>query len=286
MKTIAVKKQVIPLWLIFVIVFSILIAFFSGYFTGSIINGQNPVSNGSPSPLYQTPSPSPSPSVTLTALPSANETVNAIGLIGYWKFDEGEGNIARDSSAFLNNGFIQGNPNWVVGKHGNAIYLDGINNYVEIINSDDLSLSGIHPFTLEAWIKPDISQGQSGSLAANIIDKFSNYGLVFDHPNTDARGIIFRSEGNWFFSGEVVISSGAWHHYVGVYDPPYLRAYLDGVEVSVRNVGNLRLDTNSNSVVFGTNMELTSRYKGAIDEIMIYARALTAQEVWTQYTTP
>lgn len=142
-------------------------------------------------------------------------------------------------------------------------------------------MSGVQPFSLEAWIKPDNPQGQTSS-AINIIDKFSNYALIYDHYLSYAIGVVFCS-GSWYYSGEVVISAGVWHHYVGVYDPPYLIAYLDGVEVTNNSVGFLSLDTNSNNVVFGTNVDLTSQYIGIIDEIRIYSRALTAEEVEAHY---
>ena len=137
------------------------------------------------------------------------------GLVGYWRFDEGSGTTAYDSSGYVNNGVIINGSHSVDGKFGKALWLHGGGNYVVVPHSSDLEFAGVHPFTLEAWIKPDVSQGNSGSLAANIIDKYSNYGLVYDHPNLDARGLVIRSGGIWYYSGEVVISAGVWHHYVG-----------------------------------------------------------------------
>ena len=46
----------------------------------------------------------------------------------------------------------------------------------------------------------------------------------------------------------------------------------------------LSLDKNSNNVVFGTNMELTSQYDGVIDELIIFNMVLSAEEVKIQYT--
>ncbi len=205
------------------------------------------------------------------------------GLVGYWKLDEGSGTVAHDSSGYDNDGTLFGSISWVNGKCGKALSFGGGGSYVLIPHSSDLEFAGVHPFTLEAWIKPDNPQGTSGSLAANIIDKFSNYGLVFDHGNPDARGVVIRSGGIWHHSGQVGISAGVWHHYVGVYDPPHLIAYLDGYEVARREVGYLTLDVNTNNLVFGTNMELTSQYNGVIDEIKIYSKALSAQEIQNLY---
>lgn len=205
-------------------------------------------------------------------------------LVGYWSFDEGSGTIAHDSSGYCNNGTLVGGCLWVDGKQGKALWFGEEGSYVVVPHTSDLSFAGAHPFTLAAWIKPDDPQGQS-YLAANIIDKYSNYGLVYDHRNADARGVIFRSGGTWHHSGEVHISTGVWHHYVGVYDPPFLRAYLNGSEVVRREVGLLSLDTNSNNIVFGTNMQLTSQYNGIIDEVRIYNGALSAEEVEARYTS-
>lgn len=207
------------------------------------------------------------------------------GLVGYWKFDEGKGGIVFDKSGNDNNGLLIGNHTWIAGKFGKALWLHEEGSYVIVPDSSSLDFRGVHPFALTAWIKPDSPQGQT-SLAANIIDKYSNYGLIYDHGNPDARGVVFRSGGSWHYSGEVEISTGVWHNYVGVYDPPYLIAYLDGNKVAEREVGLLNLDDNSNNVVFGTNMELTSQYFGAIDEVSIYNRALSAEEVTALYTSP
>jgi len=53
--------------------------------------------------------------------------------IAHWKFDEGKGNIAYDSSGNGNNGTIsQWRPTWVHGKFGSALSFDGVDDYVEV----------------------------------------------------------------------------------------------------------------------------------------------------------
>ncbi len=47
------------------------------------------------------------------------------GLVGWWRFDEGSGTIAGDSSGNGNNGTIYG-ATWVAGKYGQALSFDGI----------------------------------------------------------------------------------------------------------------------------------------------------------------
>jgi hypothetical protein len=46
-------------------------------------------------------------------------------LAGLWYFNEGKGNVAKDSSGKGNNGKVVGNPEWVNGKNGKALQLSG-----------------------------------------------------------------------------------------------------------------------------------------------------------------
>ena len=59
-------------------------------------------------------------------LPSSAHSgaVNLDGLVGYWPMDEGSGTIAADMSIFGNDGVLNGNPEWIVGKVGSALDLD------------------------------------------------------------------------------------------------------------------------------------------------------------------
>ena len=61
------------------------------------------------------------------------------GLVGAWKFDEGSGNIAYDSSGNNNHGTIYG-ATWVDGKFGKALQFDGIDDYVNISASSSLDI--------------------------------------------------------------------------------------------------------------------------------------------------
>ncbi|MEK7397513.1 MAG: hypothetical protein AAB116_11315, partial [Candidatus Poribacteria bacterium] len=62
------------------------------------------------------------------------------GLVGYWSFDEGKGDIAADSSGNKNDGKLIRNPEWVEGKFGKALKFDsGQRQKVEIQNSDSFT---------------------------------------------------------------------------------------------------------------------------------------------------
>jgi hypothetical protein len=49
------------------------------------------------------------------------------GLVGWWKFDEGSGTVAYDSSGNGNDGNLTNGPTWTTGKIGGALSFDGVN---------------------------------------------------------------------------------------------------------------------------------------------------------------
>ena len=73
--------------------------------------------------------------------------------VGMWLFDEGSGDVAKDSSGKGNDGDIVGGAKWVDGKFGKALSLDGSDDYVEIAHDDSLMIGDKH--TIALWFKLD-----------------------------------------------------------------------------------------------------------------------------------
>jgi len=70
-------------------------------------------------------------------------------LVGYWKFDEGSGTTAYDSSGNGLDGTLNGDPQWVEGQLGGALDFDGNGDFVEIPHSTILSITD--EITITAW---------------------------------------------------------------------------------------------------------------------------------------
>jgi len=76
------------------------------------------------------------------------------GLVGYWKFDEGKGDVATDSSGNGNDGKIIRGPEWVDGKFGKALKFDaGSRHKVEVPHSDSFA-EITTAVTIETWVNP------------------------------------------------------------------------------------------------------------------------------------
>ena len=94
--------------------------------------------------------------VSTLAMPQITPNVSQVsagtGLVAYWKFDEGSGTIACDSSGNGNTGTLANGPQWIAGNFGHALYFDGLDDNVLVAAAHSLDLSG--SFTLSAWVNP------------------------------------------------------------------------------------------------------------------------------------
>jgi len=88
------------------------------------------------------------------------------GMIGHWQFDEGFGTVVKDSSVNANHGTVrQGStssaalhpaPVWESGKKGRALRIDGLDDWVNVPDSDSIDNTGINnQVSISAWIKLD-----------------------------------------------------------------------------------------------------------------------------------
>jgi hypothetical protein len=81
---------------------------------------------------------------------AAEVTVADANLVGWWKFDEGNGITAYDSAG-NNDGTVYG-AQWTSGQVGGALSFDGDDDYVEIADSANLDIT--EGITIGMWIKP------------------------------------------------------------------------------------------------------------------------------------
>jgi len=212
---------------------------------------------------------------------------NDSGLVGYWNFDEGQGEVASDSSGNGHNGSLSNvdgtlhnmnNSNWVNGVYGTALDFDSSNN-------DYVSLPSINPtdaITVEAWVKSSSNSGYSG--VWQIVSKYNAYILgTNSFGGKDMCFIIYDS--TWRYgSCYTVPDPQNWHHFIGTYNKltQEKKLYVDGVLRSTTSPsGSINADTGP---VFVARRECCNDYfDGIIDEVRIYNRALSDAEVAEHY---
>src|SRR5262249_538542 len=135
--------------------------------------------------------------------------------VGWWKFDEGSGTLASDSSRNGNVGTLVNGPRWVAGKHGGALDFDGVDDFVDIGNPPDLHSTGAR--TLAAWV--NVRTLTNGRIVAKAWSVQCESGNVFE----------FAVAGAPFVDSTAAPRLGDWMHVAGVFEPSAaMRIYVDG----------------------------------------------------------
>jgi hypothetical protein len=203
------------------------------------------------------------------------ENVNAQNLISYWKFDD-PNDIGKDVVG-NNDGTLIGNVGWTNdGIHGGALTLDGDGDWVEIPDSNTIDISA--PITLEAWINLKLFNFDDSQ---EIISKRVNdYVVTYDFV------VYWFNRTLVFYTGSLVLSDSSlepnqWYHVVVTNNGTYTTFYINGKPSGggTQTLGPL----NSAPLRIGASWTYPHYFNGKIDEVAIYSRVLTANEVQEHY---
>jgi glucose/arabinose dehydrogenase/PKD repeat protein len=203
----------------------------------------------------------------------------ATGLVGAWGFDEASGATASDSSGTGNLGTISGATR-TAGRYGGALSFDGINDWVTVADANSLD---INRMTLEAWVRPSgagdwrtvLLKEQPGQLV---------YALYGSTDNNRPAGHVFTT-GDIGVRGPAVLAANTWSHLAMTWDGITMRLYVNGTQVATGALtGNAT--TSTGALRIGGNAVWSEWFSGAIDEVRVYNRALSAAEIVTDRDTP
>lgn len=211
------------------------------------------------------------------------------GLIAYYPFN---GN-ANDESGNAHNGIINGavlasDRNGVTSS---AFSFDGINDYISLPPSD----FKIDEFSYSFWIKvanfPSINEGGWGLISVGAADNGINQ-ISSIHSNGGIAGGSYNLGNNPVLSLTKTnpISKNQWIHIAFIRDLISLKIYINGVLTENAESGNYNPLTNTQSADYGTvafraviggrsNLDTNAYFEGLIDDVRIYNRVLTAEEI-------
>jgi hypothetical protein len=204
------------------------------------------------------------------------------GLVGYWKFDEGEGTIALGSSGYGNNGTLLNGPTWVDGRYGKALSFDGVNDYVEVTQSSSLDIA--NSVSVTAWVYPKAFPA-SGIILSRWYDGTNpDRGIVLHlMPGSYHFGVIDDNNHLYVpFSFEI----NKWYYLAATWDGSVSKAYVNGVEIGSRSTSGSFTNQNLNLGIGSDINPINEHFNGTIDEVMIYNRALSEEEVFAHYIYP
>jgi len=203
------------------------------------------------------------------------------GLQAHYEF---EGNT-NDSSGNARNGTAIGNPDFVAGKVGQAISFDGLTDYVNIDGYKGITATNdLQPaFSITCWIQTVSADGDMVTWGSR--DGSGVGGQYCTFRLNEATLRIEHGDGN--LRGNTPVNDGLWHHVAltvvegGNLRVPNTLFYVDGQPDSVfsgsDNIFNVKADADVN---IGRRSSHEDRYFiGSIDDVSIYDRVLSAEEV-------
>jgi hypothetical protein len=169
---------------------------------------------------------------------------------------------------------IVGIPAYVSDRHGNpgnALYLNGASQ----VRYNNVSFKG-QAMTMAAWVKYD----NVGGGLEHIVDAYNakGQGVSFIQSEDKFGGLISTPSTNGIF-GNIVDAN--WHHLAATYDGKDIKVYMDGVfAASTNHPGSIGGE--ARSVVIGAFMG--DFWKGAIDDLRIYSKVMTENEISKLFT--
>ena len=207
-------------------------------------------------------------------------TASKASLVAWWRFDDGSGTTAVDSSGNDLDGTLEGGTQWVGGKIGGAIQFNGSNARVvaPYVPLDSRS------FTITMWVNPVLYTGEqvvfsTGLSGSNNTDMHYRIG----GPNIAAGNVPPRGVRMGFYNNDLdtpggLIQDNTWYHITFWYDfaNQNRRIYING-EMEAEGTASPYLGSTSDTIIgaWGTGQW----FQGIIDDVQIYDTPLTEDEI-------
>jgi hypothetical protein len=201
------------------------------------------------------------------------------GPVAAYSFDEGEGTSAEDVTGNGHTGMISG-AEWVHGKYGGALKFNGTSSCVSIADATDLRLG--EEFTLESWVKAE-GELKKDPIVFKEGSSYPNYSLDIGHATTGkGEGSIgvAASPNYKEATSTVSLEANVWTHLATSFDGAKLRLYVNGELVATKAIEGSN-SGREGALKIGCDSQYSEHFKGRIDEVKVYNRALSAGEVAT-----
>jgi hypothetical protein len=218
--------------------------------------------------------------VVLAALGILSSTsyarIDPNSVVAIWLFEDNEDDILADTSGNEHDAMITGNPEWVDGKYGRALELDGVT-YAEVAQ-DHADAFTLPIFTVAAWVGNMEIAGHQYVLCKGSSEPNRNYIMNIQ----DATGFFvsgFSEAGAWrSVVSRTNVADGKWHHLVGTYDGQTFKVYVNGVLETQRALAGPPA-ANDVPLRIGRGEGQSFPFTGAIDEVLIANVALEENDI-------
>ncbi len=191
-------------------------------------------------------------------------------LVGYWNLDEGSGTLAQDSSGNGNDGTLEGTPQWVTGMSGSALQFDGSSS-VNCGDAPQLALT--QPLSITLWVNPSDLVADHAFAGRSAAGGGYAFKSMDDHLRFTTPGVMDHDGNN------SILQLDTWQHVAVTFVPGQATGcvfYINGVATDTVSSSDLVADAGPFEI--GHN-HWDQWCLGMIDEVRIYDRALSAEEI-------
>ena len=216
--------------------------------------------------------------------------VSDTGLVGYWNFDDNDlnGTTLYDKSGYGNHGTNNGATTSIGGVLKQAFEFNGSNDYVDL----GIGTLGYKKLSVAVWFKyvdDGLCTASGGDPYEGLVSKdyCNDFVLSVQCSGSNINKVLTKvvntsggSSGN--LVSTTLVNDSNWHHAVVTADGTNVNIYIDG---KYENQGALSGDVDDDNVrtTIGSYSTLVNYFNGTIDEVKIYNRALSAEEILNNY---
>jgi type II secretory pathway pseudopilin PulG len=202
------------------------------------------------------------------------------GPVAWWKFDDGAGTKAKDSTTNKNDGALINSPTWTTGHVDGGLQFDGKKTYVSVPYNEVLTIT--NELTLTAWIRAAKFGASNIILAQGTSGTASNYELW----TYNGKLVMGFYNGGWRnVTAPNALTANTWYHVAATVElsgtDRLIRLYQNGVEVYKETTTYAPLG-NKEGLTIG-KFPSGAYWDGILDDIRIYNRKLSADEILQIY---
>jgi len=202
-----------------------------------------------------------------------------LDILSVWELDETSGVIAYDEVGNydgVNNGALINQ----IGRVNKCYYFDGIDNY---INLGNVSLNSVTEVSWSFWLKRNVFTRYGGIFSKYDFDNKRCWAILQRATDSSQIRILLSSDGIAYDIIDFItsITNNVWIHIVITFNNGYLVFFENGEEIgnsvtTIQSINNINTDAFIGR--YGTNYT-----NGSIDQVGIWNRILTADEISTLY---
>jgi hypothetical protein len=230
--------------------------------------------------------------LTIESLAAASPaTLLNSGPVAYWRFDEAAGATSAQDCAGGHNATHTAVTTGAAGpRPSDYAGFDATNAAATYDGSTSKTTSGVSllnnlkEFTLSGWIKLADTQVSSDRIALFGQNDLAEFGLILVDGALMVK--LYTANGGEVSFDASNLIPGKWHHLAAVADGSSLSLYLDGESMAVGGKPTTGYGTSTDpfNIGFGVWDASGNYFTGAIDDVAVFDRALSAVEVKNQFT--